>query len=549
MLFKAQPHQVDTIKFILKHEDSAAFLPCGMGKTAITLSVFKMLKNRKMINSMLVVAPVRPAKVTWPDEIKKWDHTKDFSYVVLSDIPVANRADALKKPYDIYLINRELIPWLRDTIAKEKICPFDMIVIDELSSFKNYKGTRTKAMMQIRCLPTIRRVVGLTGTPTPNGLMDLFSQMKIIDKGMRLGQYITHYRETYFNPGKRKGSVVYNWVLKPGADKAIYKKISDIVISKETNESLKLPPMVRRAVNVYLDPDMLTKYNEFKSEMVIDFLKTKSDPYVVDVLTDPKVLSDALTDDERLDILEHFIELGLISPEQGKVSNFYDIIDYLKAVVLDTVTASSAGVLSGYLQQLANGAIYLDEEPVDDEETPETEETPKKKKPKGDRPYKVWHDKKLEALEDLVEAQNGAPCLVAYWFKHDKDRILKYFAERKIEVHEINSASDIQKWNLGLYKVALIHPAAASHGLNLQEGGSTLIWFSLTWSLEFYQQLNKRLHRQGQTASSVVIHHLITKGTVDEKIIRALQKKDATQENLLKAVVRDEISSVLSPKL
>lgn len=532
MLYKAEPHQAETIRFILEHKEAGVFLPCGMGKTVCTLTAFKMLKNRGMAFRMLVVAPIRPALVTWPDEIRKWDHTGGLSYIVLAGKSPQQRSELFKKKADIYIINRELVPWLLDEVKKEKICPFDMIVIDELSSFKNGKGPRTKAMYTLRCLPCIKRVVGLTGTPTPNGLLDLFSQIRILDKGYRLGNYITHYREKYFVPGKRHGNTVFQWNLKPGAEEEIYRVLKDIVISKKTNDSLVLPEYKENFVPVYLTAAQKEEYQQFKKDMIIDFINDKTNPCIAQILFDPEVLDGSLTDEKKNMYMDLLIENAILKADKkGHIELWTYIIDRLRIFALDTVTASSAGVLSNYLQQMANGGLYLNS----------GEETSSK----HERPYKDWQDKKLEALEQLISEQQGEPCLVAYWFQHDKIRIKKYLKERHIDVQEIETADDIRNWNLGKYSVALIHPASASHGLNLQEGGHVLIWFSLTWSLEFYQQLNFRLYRKGQTSKSVIVHHLFTVGTVDEKILRGLRRKDITQENLLKAFIRDEMQGLI----
>ena len=330
---------------------------------------------------------------------------------------------------------------------------FDMVVVDELSSFKNHQSKRFKALMQVR--PRVKRMVGLTGTPASNGLMDLWAESKLIDIGCRLGRFITHYRQNYFMPGRTNGQVVYNYLPLPGAEQAIYQQISDITISMKSTDHLTMPKLINSTCDVYLDSCEQKDYDSMKKKFVLDL------------------------------------------PE-------------------GEITASNAGVLSGKLCQMANGAIYDD--------TGEMH---------------ILHNRKLDALEDIIEAANGKPLLVAYWYQHDLKRISERLHLRHIPFSRLDSSDSIRRWNRGELPVALIHPASAGHGLNLQSGGNTLVWFGLTWSLELYQQPVARLWRQGQTSETVVVQHIIAHDTIDMQILRALQAKDKTQAALIEAVKAD----------
>ena len=442
MKYKAHEYQEYATKFIEDNEESAVFLECGLGKSVITLTAIKNLMARGEVNRVLVVAPLRVGKTTWPEEINKWEHLAGLTYAVAIG-NVAERLSALKAKADITIINRENVEWLID---KSGVAfDYDMLVIDELSSFKSFKAKRFKALLKVR--PKITRVVGLTGTPSSNGLMDLWAEFRLLDLGERLGRYITRYRLAYFTPDKRNAQVVFSYKPLPGAEERIYDKIDDITISMRASDYLKLPSLVMNTV-------------------VVEMGEKEKDIY--DSLCDDMVVS--LGDNE-----------------------------------IDAVNAAS---LSNKLLQMANGAVYGDEHSV----------------------HQI-HDEKLNALEDLIESANGKPVLVAYWFKHDLARIKAKFPF----VREIKTDADIRAWNRGEIEVGIIHPASAGHGLNLQTGGSTLIWFGLTWSLELYQQTNARLYRQGQK-NTVVIHHIVTKGTIDERVLKALEKKEKTQNSLIDAV-------------
>ena len=442
MKYKAHEYQEYATKFIEDNEESAVFLECGLGKSVITLTAIKNLMARGEVSRVLVVAPLRVGKTTWPEEIGKWDHLGGLTYAVAIG-SVAERLNALKAQADITIINRENVEWLIDKSGMP--FDYDMLVIDELSSFKSFKAKRFKALLKVR--PKITRVVGLTGTPSSNGLMDLWAEFRLLDLGERLGRYITRYRLAYFTPDKRNAQVVFSYKPLPGAEERIYDKIDDITISMRAADYLKLPSLVMNTV-------------------VVEMGEKEKDIY--DNLCDDMVVS--LGDNE-----------------------------------IDAVNAAS---LSNKLLQMANGAVYGEEQNV----------------------HHI-HDEKLNALEDLIESANGKPVLVAYWFKHDLARIKAKFPF----VREIKTDADIRAWNRGEIEVGVIHPASAGHGLNLQTGGSTLIWFGLTWSLELYQQTNARLYRQGQK-NTVVIHHIVTKGTIDERVLKALEKKEKTQNSLIDAV-------------
>lgn len=442
MKYKPHSYQEYAIRYIETHPISALLIDMGLGKTSITLTAIRnLLFDSFEVCKVLVIAPLRVAKNTWTDEIKKWEHLNTLTYSLI----IGNeneRLSALNEQTDIYIINRENVDWLVNKSGYK--FDFDMVVIDELSSFKNHQSKRFKSLMKVR--PLVKRIVGLTGTPSSNGLMDLFAEFKILDMGKRLGYFIGQYRNTYFKPDKMNGPIVYSYKPLPNAENAIYEKISDITVSMKANEYLKMPELLTSNYVVELSNSEKKQYDKMKKSLVLE-----------------------ITDGE--------------------------------------ITASNAASLSNKLCQLSNGAIYDDEQNIVE-----------------------IHDRKLETLEDIIESMNGKPLLIAYWYRHDLERIKSRFS-----VREIKTSEDISDWNDGKIPVALIHPASAGHGLNLQNGGSTLVWFGLTWSLELYQQTNARLYRQGQK-NAVVIQHIITKGTIDEQILKALQKKNKTQADLIDAV-------------
>jgi len=388
---------------------------------------------------VLVIAPKRVAEDTWPKELAKWDHLKELSYSLVMGTE-KQRREALRRKAFLYIINRENVTWLVDNHRWD----FDTLVIDELSSFKSSKAQRFRALKRVR--PMVKRVIGLTGTPAPNTLIDLWPQIYLLDMGKRLGRFITGFRDRYFMPDKRNREIVYSYKLREGAEQCIYELISDLCISMKATDHLKMPELISNRVEVHLSSAERKQYDTLRRDMVL-----------------------------RL--------------QDGQI---------------DAVNAAS---LSGKLIQMANGAVY----------------------DADGRTLRV-HDRKLDALEDLIEAANGKPLLVAYWYKHDLVRIRERF-----DIRVIDTARDIDDWNARRIPVALIHPASAGHGLNLQDGGSTVVWFGLTWSLELYQQLNARLWRQGQR-DTVILQHIVALGTHDEDVMRALERKDMGQAALIEAV-------------
>ena len=441
MKYKPHNYQQFATDFILNQSICCLMLDMGLGKTVITLTaLWQLALDSFDVSRVLVIAPKRVAEDTWPKELAKWEHLTGLtSSLVLGS--AAERKAALQKKAFLYIINRENVAWL----VKNHYWDFDMVVIDELSSFKSNKAERFKAMKKVR--PMVTRIVGLTGTPAPNTLLDLWPQMYLMDMGQRLGLFIGGFRDRFFLPDKRNREIIYSYKPREGAEDAIYALISDICISMKAADYLDMPERIDNRIEVSMSPKERKLYDDFQKDMVLSI------------------------GDEELD-------------------------------------AVNAAVLSNKLLQMANGAVYGE-----------------------DKTVIPIHDRKLDALEDLVEAANGKPLLVAYWYKHDLQRIKARFKN----VRCIDTAKDIDDWNAGQIPLALIHPASAGHGLNLQDGGCTIVWFGLTWSLELYQQLNARLWRQGQK-HTVVIHHIITKGTHDEDVMRALENKDTRQSALIEAV-------------
>lgn len=441
MKYKAHNYQQFATDFIVNNPVSCLMLDMGLGKTVITLTALEeLVLDRFEVSRILVIAPKRVAESTWPNEISKWEHLNGLSFsLVLGSRQ--EREEALQKKAFLYIINRENIPWLVESHTWD----FDMVVIDELSSFKSNKAERFKALRHVR--PKFPRIVGLTGTPAPNSLLDLWPQMYLMDMGQRLGRFIGGFRERFFQPDKRNREIIYSYKPREGAEEAIYSLISDICISMKAADYLDMPECIYNRVEVSMNAKEKKLYSDFKRDMVLS----------------------------------------------------------VEGQELDAVNAAA---LSNKLLQMANGAVYGDMKKVI-----------------------PIHERKLDALEDLVEAANGKPVLVGYWYKHDFQRISSRFKNARC----IDTAKDIADWNAGKISMGLIHPASAGHGLNLQEGGCTVIWFGLTWSLELYQQMNARLWRQGQK-NTVVIHHIITKGTHDEDVMNALEKKDMRQSALIDAV-------------
>ena len=445
---KYNPHEYQKYctDYIMTHPQAAIFLDCGMGKTGITLSAIDQLMHDTFeVTKVLVVAPLRVARMSWPDEIRKFDDFRHLTYSVIVG-SVKERMAAIQAEAEIYIINRENLQWL----VEKSGTPFDydMVVLDELSSFKNWESKRFRAFMKVR--PRVKRVVGLTGTP---GIpMDLFGQYKCLDMGQRLGRLISQYRVNYFVPDRMRGQIVYSYRPRPGAEKQIYDKISDITISMKSLDHLQMPELLSSGYLVHMDEDEQETYNELKDNLFL--------PY-----------------------------------KDGEI------------------TAANAASLSGKLCQMANGAVYSD-----------------------DRRMIEIHDRKLDALEDILEAAGGRPLLIAYWFRHDLERIRKKLEWLGVTFGLLITDESIRRWNAGELQVGLIHPASAGHGLNLQSGGNHLVWFGMTWSLELYQQTVARLWRQGQKARTVVVQHIVTAGTIDENILKALEHKEMTQAALVDAV-------------
>lgn len=441
--FIPRPYQRYAYNQILEKPATALMLDMGMGKTVITLTAINdLLYDYFDITKVLVIAPLRVAETTWHDECRQWNH---LAGLTISPVigTLSERVRALKVKADVYTINRENVVWLVDYYGKD--WPFDMVVIDESSSFKNHQSKRFKALKRVR--PIIKRIVELTGTPAPNGLMDLWSQLYLLDGGKRLGKTIGQYRRQFFKPGAGSGHIVYEWNLQKDAEQEIFNRISDICVSMKSSDYIALPEVMYNIIPVKLSTPVQREYKRLAKDLIL-----------------------MVNDDE--------------------------------------IVANTAAALSGKLLQMSSGAVYDDAGHV----------------------IKI-HNAKLEALEDIVSANEHRSILVFYWFKHDLDRLKEKFPEAV----QLKTAADIKAWNNGGISMMLVHPASAGHGLNLQYGGSIIVWFSLSWSLELYQQANKRLHRSGQT-HTVVIHHLVTQGTIDEDVMKALQGKKVTQETMIEAI-------------
>ncbi|MGO5160537.1 MULTISPECIES: SNF2-related protein [unclassified Bilifractor] len=441
------------VEFVENHPEAMLILQMGLGKTIISLTaIWDLMFDSFDVHKTLVIAPLRVARDVWPEEKDLWTHTKDLQMSVIIG-SCKERVRALQTDADVYVINRENVKWLSDWLERYKIpWPFDCVVVDELSSFKNYKSQRYKALRKAR--PFIKRIWGLTGTPASNGLLDLWGEVAIIDQGKRLGRFIGRYREAFFRPGGMNPytGVVYNYVPLPGAEEAIYKKIVDISVSMKAKDFLPdLPKCLTVNYMVEMNPEEKKLYEELKKELVL-------------------------------------------------------------TIDGNEVDAANAAVLSGRLLEMANGAVYNENHEV----------------------IRI-HDRKLEMLSDLIEEAVGQNVLIAYWYQHDRSRIIEYLKEKEITVRDLKTSEDVADWNAGKIPVALISPASAGHGLNLQHGGHILIWFSLCWSLEMRQQTDARLNRQGQT-EVVTIHNIVTKDTIDEDVLKALEDKNSTQENLIRAV-------------
>lgn len=446
MKFKAHGYQQYAIEYILRHRQAGLFLDMGLGKTVITLTaLWELCLNRFEVAKVLIIAPKRVAESTWPTELSKWEHLRGLRYSLILGSE-KERLAAVGRESELYIINRENVSWLVEHCKWD----WDMLVIDELSSFKSSSAQRFRSLRKVRSKCT--RVLGLTGTPAPNSLLDLWAQVYLLDGGERLGRFIGKYREAYFTPDKRNAQVVFSYKPKAGAERLIYQKLEGLCFSLKAEEHLQMPELLSSAVELALAPKERALYEELKRELVLSY--------------------------------------------EGQ-----------------EIDASTAAVLNNKLVQMASGMVYDSEK----------------------KPIAI-HSRKLEALEDMLEAANGKPLLVAYWYQHERERLLGAFPEARC----IDSAEDIADWNAGKIPLGLIHPAGAGHGLNLQAGGNHIVWYSLTWSLELYQQLNARLYRQGQKAATVVVQHLVAKDTIDERMMQALAGKCAGQDALI-AAVRAEI--------
>lgn len=447
--FIPHKYQLTAINHVINVPKCGLFLDMGLGKTVSTLTAIKELKyNRFQVNKVLIIAPKKVAEGTWSKEKDKWNHTKDFrvSLVLGSQ---QKRIKALSVNADLYIINRENIPWLVDYLRNDWY--FDTVVIDESSSFKNSRSKRFKALKMV--LPKINRLIELTGTPSPNGVEDLWAQIYLLDQGTRLEKYITHFRAKYMEPNKRNRSQIFDYKIKDGVYDSIINKISDICISMKSEDYLELPDL---------------SYNEI-----------------------PIILNDKARRD--YDKMERDFVLELEGAE-------------------DEITAVNAAALSNKLLQISNGAVY-DSSGV----------------------YTEVHDAKIDSFLELVERLQGKSLLVFYNFQHDRDRIKKALEKSDLVVKELKTTQDEDDWNAGKIDILLTYPASAAYGLNLQEGGNHVCWFGLSWNLEHYQQANKRLHRQGQK-EKVIIHHLVTQGTRDEDVMRALDNKAGVQEEIMQSL-------------
>ena len=452
MIFTPHDYQSYCTEYLKTHPIAALLLEMGLGKTIITLSAINdLMLDSFTISKVLIIAPLRVARDTWPAELAKWEHLRHLDLSVITGT-VKERQRALNASTLLYAINRDNVKWLVEYYASHGLAwDFDMVVIDELSSFKSHQSQRFKSLRSVR--PRVRRIVGLTGTPSSNGLMDLWAEIGILDKGERLGKFIGRYREAYFKVGSMnpQNGIVFKYVPRAGAEQQIYSRISDITISMKALDYLDMPSIVYNRYEVELGEQERKLYDQLESDLLIPFVD-------------------------------------------------------------GDVDAANAVALSNKLLQMANGAVYDENKAV-----------------------RRIHGRKLEALEDLIESANGQNVLIAYWFKHDRDRIMAHLKSHGYKPADIKTSEDIKAWNSANIPVALIHPASAGHGLNIQQGGHILIWFGLTWSLELYQQTNARLWRQGQT-ETVIIQHIMVRHSIDEKVMKALSSKDASQERLISAV-------------
>lgn len=451
MRYIAHDYQTRAIEWCLNKPRCGLFLPMGAGKTVITLTAIANLKKSGEANKVLIIAPIRVARTTWPAEIDKWDHTKSLTYSLV-DGDVKKRTRALEQDSDIYIVGKEQVVWLCETVGKS--WPFDMVVVDELSTFKNPQAQRFKALK--KQVKKFKRFIGLTGTPAPRGIPDLWSQMFLIDAGTRLGKSIGSFRKQYLIPERSNGYIVYSWAVRDGAQKEIESKISDVVMSLDSSECVELPDINYINVPITLPKTVKKRYDAFKKDLVLELTTTD-------------------------------------------------------------VSASNLGVLCGQLLQFTSGQIYTHDPSL---------------------PVDTIHDEKLKALDDLLTAANGEPVIIYYYYKHEKERIMTLLKSKKLRVSCLDDEKDVERWNNHDLDVLLLHPASAGHGLNLQAGGSVIIWYTLpNFNLELYQQANARLYRQGQK-EKVRVYHLLVDDSIDIDMMNALEKKEVTQSTLLDALRR-----------
>lgn len=451
MKYIAHDYQTRAIDWCLNHPRCGLFLPMGSGKTVITLTAISKLKQKGEANKVLIIAPIRVARTTWPAEIEKWEHTKHLTYTVI-DGSEKKRLQALQNQSDIFIIGKEQVKWLVDTCGSK--WPFDMVVIDELSTFKNHQAQRFKGLKKVA--KKFKRFIGLTGTPAPRGIPDLWSQVFLIDCGKRLGKSIGAFRKQYLIPERSNGYIVYSWAVRNGAQKEIEEKISDVVMSLDSSECVELPDINYINVPIVLSKTIKKRYDAFKKDLVLELSTTD-------------------------------------------------------------VSASNLGVLCGQLLQFTSGQIYTHD---------------------SFKPLENIHDEKIKALDDLLTSANGEPVIIYYYYKHEKERIMSLLKSKKLRVSCLDDEKDVERWNNHELDVLLLHPASAGHGLNLQAGGSVIIWYTLpNFNLELYQQANARLYRQGQT-EKVRVYHLLVDDSIDVDMMYALEKKEVTQSTLLEALRR-----------
>lgn len=466
------------VQHIIRHRHCGVFLDMGLGKTVTTLTaIADLMFDYCEINSTLIIAPKRVTETVWEEEAKNWEHLRHlrFSKIIGS---AKQREAALREPADIYLISRDNIAWLCSLCGGSRL-PFDMVVVDELSSFKSYKSLRFKALRQVQ--PYFKRFVGLTGTPAPNGLIDLWPQIYLMDRGERLEKTITRYREKYFKPGRSNGNVVFSYSLQVGSEKLIHDKISDICISMKADDYLRMPLRTDNFIRLKMPPAIAKQYEDFEESKVLELIN-------------------------RTETVVEYDENGHEHIVQKPVA----------------LNVANAAALSNKLLQFANGAVYRSKS-----------ETPSCLDEKEEREVLYVHDLKLQALKDILDDCNGQPVLVAWTFQFDRDRILSQL--KSYNPRELKTSKDIEDWNAGKIQLLLAHPASAGHGLNLQAGGNIIVWYGQTWSLELYQQFNARLYRQGQK-NGVIINHLVVEGTHDVDVIKALRAKDRAQNDLMQSI-------------